>query len=368
MFEVSVNAYAQRRAFLCGKDARWNIYDVVVLLLAFLMLLSQYASVGFLRVARLCRLAKILRAFRVFTFFRGIRSMLISLSGSFVHLFSAMSVMCVFMYTVALIMMQGIASEAEPGGVLEGITDGTGINPRTLDMFSPLSKQDSHVQQVFMLYGGVERTMMTLFMTISGGIEWKVAAWPMFQLGWFYGLLWTTYIAFMVFGLLNVLTGIFVDAAIQAMMNDRDNIIQTQLEERHSLINMIHGIFQDSDADGSGQVTMDEFVEMLEKPDMVAYLEAMGIDISEAKGLFRLLDDDGSGVVSIDEFVTGFLRLKGGAKAVDMVMLLYENRKISKKLNRIFKETQRTNQNIISATRAAQAKPRNVLGSGRIGL
>lgn len=50
-------------------------------------------------------------------------------------------------------------------------------------------------------------------------------------------------------------------------------------------------------------------------------------------GIFQLLDD-GSGIVSIDEFVMGFLRLKGNAKAVDLVTLMYENRKMSKLVKR----------------------------------
>merc|ERR1719499_3087492 len=91
---------------------------------------------------------------------------------------------------------------------------------------------------------------------------------------------------------------------------------------------------------------------------MVAYLSAIGIDPSEAQGLFKLLDDDGSGSVSIEEFITGFLRLKGGAKAVDMVMLLYENRKIGKKLNKIFKEARHTNVNLshMMTTEAGSSK------------
>merc|ERR1719195_342799 len=190
--------------------------------------------------------------------------------------------------------------------------------------------------------------MMTLFMTISGGLEWSAVAHPMVELGWVYGVLWTCYTTFMIFGMLNVLTGIFVDAAFQAMNSDRDNIIQTQLEERHSLINKIRETFKTFDADNSGQVTIDEFKALLENPEMVAYLSAIGIDPSEAQGLFKLLDDDGSGSVSIDEFITGFLRLKGGAKAVDMVTLLYENRKMSKKLNRIFSEAKSVNFNINS--------------------
>jgi len=355
IFEVLVNGYAQKRDFWCGKECRWNAFDLLVIALSICLQVLQFASAGFLRVARLARLGKILRAFRVFKFLRGLRSMMISITGSIVQLFSAMFIMCIFMYTVALIIMQGMASETESGGILEGAINASATKPSSMPMFGAFSDDDTIVQQVYLLYGNIQRTMMTLFMTISGGLEWRQAALPMSKLGWVYGVLWMAYIAFMIFGMLNVLTGIFVDAAFQAMTNDRDNIIQTQLEEKHSLINMIRGIFEDSDVDGSGQVTFLEFQKLLDNPDMVAYLEAMGIDSTEAQGLFRLLDDDGSGVVSIEEFITGFLRLKGSAKAVDMVMLLYENRKISKKLNKIFKEARHANLSL-SNMKAAGAK------------
>jgi len=281
------------------------------------------------------------------------------------HLVSALFLMCLFMYMVALGIMQGIVFETEPGGVLEGISDGTAKNPRALGMFSPLENGDTLVQQVYVLYGGIERTIMTLLMTVTGGPEWREAAWPMTQVSWFNGVLWTCYILFMIFGMLNVLTGIFVDAAIQASANDRDNMIQTQIEERHSFINMIRSVFVDSDTDNSGQVSEKEFHELLKNSEMVAYLKAMGIDSSEASGLFRLLDDDGSGCVDIEEFITGFLRLKGQAKAVDMVMLLYENRKISKKLNRIFKEARLTNHTV--STLRAEGTPSDVHPAAQTG-
>jgi len=346
IFELLVNLYAQRRDFILGSDRYWNIFDVAVVLTALVMQMYEFANVGFLRVVRLLRLGRMLRAFRVFKFFRGIRSMLISLSGSIMHLCSAMLLMAIFMYTVALVLMQGIASETEPGGVLEGNWDDTVTDTGDLTMFQTLDDGYTNLQHVYMLYGTVLRTMVTLFMTISGGLEWKLAAWPLMKLSWVYAAMWTLYITFMIFGMLNVLTGIFVDAAFQAMNGDRDNIIQAQLEERHSMINKIRAVFKQSDTDDSGQVTIDEFKNLLKNREMVAYLNAIGIDSSEAKGLFRLLDYDGSGEVSVDEFVTGFLRLKGGAKAVDMVMLLYENRKIIKKLNKIFQETKCANANI----------------------
>jgi len=343
IFEVLVNLYAQRKDFFCGQDWFWNAFDVLVVTTAIFLQIYEFANVGFLRVVRLLRLGRMLRAFRVFKFLRGIRSMLISISGSMLHLFSAMLLMSVFMYTVSLVFIQSISAETEPGGELTGTAKGNAANPRELTVFSSFEDGDTLLQKFHIRYGGVGRTMMTLFMTISGGLEWREAAAPMVELGWIYAVLWTCYIMFMIFGMLNVLTGIFVDAAFQAMNNDRDNIIQTQLEEKHSLINTIRTVFQESDDDGSGQVSLEEFQTLLKNQEMKAYLDAIGIDSSEAHGLFRLLDDDGSGTVSVDEFVTGLLRVKGSAKAVDMVMLLYENRKISKKLSRIFRQMRSVN-------------------------
>merc|ERR1712008_293823 len=93
------------------------------------------------------------------------------------------------------------------------------------------------------------------------------------------------------------------------------------------------------DSDGSGMLNEEEMDRLLQDTELLAYMNAIGVDSTEAKGLFTLLDDDGSGNISIDEFVTGFLRLKGSAKAVDMVTLMYENRKISKQLKFICGET-----------------------------
>jgi hypothetical protein len=202
--------------------------------------------------------------------------------------------------------------------------------------FSP---EQTEIEGIATLYETLPKTMMTLFFTVSGGLEWRVSAAPLVKMSLYYAVIWTAYVAFMVFGLLNVLTGIFVESAMSAVNNDRDNLIQTHLDERESLIETITAVFINSDTEGSGQITEKEMDGILQSPELVAYFNAIGVDTTEAMGLFQLLDDDCSGTVSIDEFVTGFLRLKGTAKAVDMVTLMYENRKISKLIKAILRES-----------------------------
>jgi len=351
-FELLVNAYAQRWDFICGKEWRWNAFDVFVVFFSLVMQILQYASVSFLRVtrvARLFRMGKFLRAFRVVKFLRSIRSMLISISGSILHLLSALLVMCTFMLVVSLVIMQGISNDLPKVPLQPSSNEQSSAN--LLDDSSQLSIPD-----IAKLYGSVPKTMMTLFITVTGGFEWSKAAGPIVKLDLYYGVIWTAYIAFMVFGLLNVLTGIFVETAMSAMNGDRDNMIQAQLEERENLISAITTVFMTSDTNGSGQMTEQEMDVILQDPEVVAYFHAIGVDTTEAMGLFQLLDDDGSGTVSIDEFVTGFLRLKGSAKAVDMVTLMYENRKISKLLKHICSE-QRKVQNMVTALQQGVRSP-----------
>mmetsp|Transcript_37819 Transcript_37819/g.70069 ORF Transcript_37819/g.70069 Transcript_37819/m.70069 type:complete len:112 (+) Transcript_37819:2-337(+) len=69
----------------------------------------------------------------------------------------------------------------------------------------------------------------------------------------------------------------------------------------------------------------------LADPSVYTYLEALDINLTDARTLFQLLDTDLSGAVDIDEFCDGCLRLKGSAKALDIHCVITE-------LSRFFKK------------------------------
>merc|ERR1711933_291595 len=71
---------------------------------------------------------------------------------------------------------------------------------------------------------------------------------------------------------------------------------------------------------------MGEFETYMCNEKCQAYLETLGIDLSDAWSLFKMLDSDGGGTIDVEEFVSGCLNLKGSAKAVHIAKMEHDSR------------------------------------------
>jgi len=79
---------------------------------------------------------------------------------------------------------------------------------------------------------------------------------------------------------------------------------------------------------------------MLDKAEVRAYFEHLGLDAGDAWDLFKILDQDESSYINLDEFTTGCLRLKGPAKVIDVEKLQYENKHMRRRLWAFMKQTE----------------------------
>jgi hypothetical protein len=178
-------------------------------------------------------------------------------------------------------------------------------------------------------------SLLTLFQAISGGIDWQTAMATLQRLdgGNGYALLFCFYIFFMVLGVLNVVTGAFVDSFAVVSQRDRDVVVQDEMNRNRKYIEDMRSIFEGADTDGSGTLTMEEFEKHLVDERVKAFFATLDLPVSQVVQLFTLLDADGTDEICIGEFVTGCLRLKGDAKAIDVNMLLYQNEYMLHKVN-----------------------------------
>merc|ERR1712032_1305850 len=117
--------------------------------------------------------------------------------------------------------------------------------------------------------------------------------------------------------------------------NDRELAAQNEMERNRAIFAELNWLFRELDADNSGQITLEEFDERTKLPQVAAIFSALGLDVSDAKRFFTLLDVDGSCLLEIDEFVIGCMSLKGHAKTIGMETLLYENKRMMARWQRI---------------------------------
>jgi hypothetical protein len=173
-------------------------------------------------------------------------------------------------------------------------------------------------------FGTFRTSVLSLYMSMMGGVDWGDIYVVIEPMGVFYSYLYLFYLFFTLFGIVNVITGIFVESAMQASQGDREILVKSQLATQDKYMKDMLRFFQEIDVDGSGTIGLEEFESNLEDERALAYFEAMKLDISEVKTLFQLMDVDGSGDINVEEFISGCQRLKGETRALDFCMLHYE--------------------------------------------
>jgi len=184
-------------------------------------------------------------------------------------------------------------------------------------------------------FGSLYSCMISLFCAISGGNDWMAYGQPLRTLGsgdvWF--LVFIFYIGVSTIGVMNVVTGIFVDSAV--CTRTEDEVVQNWREDQERTSKEVRRIFQAADKDESGELTLEELMEQLENPWVTAYFSGINIDPNEAKIIFTLMDTNNSGSVTIDEFVDGTMKLKGFAKSVDIMAMMFDQAASAVKLNKL---------------------------------
>lgn len=175
--------------------------------------------------------------------------------------------------------------------------------------------------EMALYWGSMGESMLTLYKSLSGGISWHACLRSLREASTISFFFFLAYIAFGYYVILNVVTGIFCNSAIESARLDKDVAIAIKLKQRDTFVRSMKGFFRDIDDDHSDHITLLELEKAAENKQMQALFESMDIETSDVWALFSLMDSDGDGRINIEELVDGCLKYKGMAKAMHVAKL-----------------------------------------------
>lgn len=208
--------------------------------------------------------------------------------------------------------------------------------------------------EITLMYGSVHAAMFTLYQAAFGGNDWAVFFDVIQVTGALNSAIFVFYVAFIQIALVNILTGIFVDNAMQIARPDQDALAleQSKTEAEVASADELRRICLEADINESGGISLDEMRELFRSDDLKKHLKALGFDVAEASIFFNMLaashhHED----IPIDAFVRASMRLKGKASSLDMQAMLFETGRIQREQVKLASELKITHSEVLQILR-----------------
>lgn len=315
VFSIFYMAEMVVKVALMGRTYCWypfNLLDAAVVVLYFVELLALLLGTadrlpaGILKVSRIARLPRVARA----------SSMLCSLFRSL------------------YLSLKGLADVAVLLGLVVFITGLAMARLVSVFLLDDCSLDVALCEWAYLHYGSATRASWTMFQaTLSGG--WPTWAAELVEgvSGW-YLLFWVLYVLVVWFGVLRVITALFVKQTMEAAAFDHESLIKEKMQQKGRVAASMRKLFVVVDEDGDGTINYDEFKAALLNPRAVAWLHGLGIEAEEMDALFHMIDD-GDGSIHLDEFLASAARLRGWARGSDQIAMLANQRMMISRLEEI---------------------------------
>mmetsp|Transcript_45298 Transcript_45298/g.101976 ORF Transcript_45298/g.101976 Transcript_45298/m.101976 type:complete len:620 (-) Transcript_45298:96-1955(-) len=288
--ELGMKLLVHRCSFFVNEEWKWNIFDLMCVLPIYSVLSAGQSNASFARVLRILKMTRLFRVFRLMRFFNELRMFLYLIVRGMPTLFWTLVMICSINFIFGIAFVQGVESY----------------------LTTPTSYDPERDEKLRTYWGGVIKAMVTLFMAITGGYDWKEVGNPLRAVGPMYHSIFIFYIVFVILGVLNILIGMFSESAQEASTQDVGSAVQMSEDLQASFDEGMTNLFKMLDVDGSGDMTLEEFEEQKDDEIVRAYLRVLGIEVANAELLFKTLAGE-DGVVDLEEFVTGCAAVKGVA-------------------------------------------------------
>jgi len=326
-----------------------NIFDALLVVVNFLELILLPAvlpdgggelRINHVRIIKLLRMGRTLRIVKTLSIFLPLRVLMGTCIASLGAFFWSIVLLLVLKITFALIISQALH---------------TWIMDESQDVEARL--------QINALYGSFLKATYTMFeITYSGG--WPTQVRPVLDLvdPW-YAAAFLPYVTVVVFAVLRIVTALFLKETLASAAQDAELVIEETRRTAIKYHERLVDLFKVFDEDQDGLLTPDEFIQAMSLPSVQQYLRFLDLGVRDVRPLFDILAEGEDGLITIADFTKGLMQVKGGARALDIIILQHESSKLMKRCDEIHR--------LISGSKEADAHPkpgprRNSLVEGRV--
>mmetsp|Transcript_12225 Transcript_12225/g.22603 ORF Transcript_12225/g.22603 Transcript_12225/m.22603 type:complete len:475 (-) Transcript_12225:44-1468(-) len=299
----------------------WNVFDYVLVVFTCAGLVksleddnSYMQLVGGLRIVRYIRIVRSIRGPRIF------RELYMIMQG-LLHALATLAWVMLLLFIVVYCF-----------GVM--LTTFVGQSERAHE----------HLRYWEQYAGTVWRSMWTTIQIVTFDQWASDIARPMNEVSPGIFLLIIGVIAICTFGILNVMVSVMVQQVLSIAKENNDKVDSVLEKNDRMILRSMVDDFKDCDGGAKDELDIVEFRRLLQTQSFAYKLRLLGVQIDEAEHLFELMDADDSGTLSPEEFINGLQKLKGNAKGQDLVQLICFAQKQSLRAKRYVERVQKLNQ------------------------
>mmetsp|Transcript_101993 Transcript_101993/g.186938 ORF Transcript_101993/g.186938 Transcript_101993/m.186938 type:complete len:590 (+) Transcript_101993:74-1843(+) len=282
--------------WVAPSDWQWNVFDICLVISSLVSDAFSGINLSFIRMFRFLRVVRVARIIRVLRFFRHLRRMLFAILACLGSLAWAFVFLGMVMFMFSILFVQGAVF--------------------SLNDLRKTSEEYIQVRnETKRWFGSLTDAMMSLLAAVTGGADWLTIRGPLEHTGALYSLAFVAYMLFVTVGVMNVLTGVFLNSAEDFV--DMSMIVQNEEVRVERFVEQMLELFNSLDVCHTGQVDWPTFNQVLRDARLRAYFSSLQLEPTHIRLMFDLLDERGEGKINLNDFLIGMVRLKGEAKAID---------------------------------------------------
>eukprot|EP00927_Polykrikos_kofoidii_P020174 TRINITY_DN19507_c0_g1_i1.p1 TRINITY_DN19507_c0_g1~~TRINITY_DN19507_c0_g1_i1.p1 ORF type:complete len:810 (+),score=157.52 TRINITY_DN19507_c0_g1_i1:42-2432(+) len=349
--EIIVRLAVNRHRFFYTGPWQWNIFDFVLVLLQLvdvfvevtvgrklseLQTAQSVKNVAFVRVLRVMRILRVLRLARLLQFVGELNVVTNAIIGSLRALLGTLLLLLLLVYCVGIFFTLVVTAH------------------RVRDIQIDQRESDPRLR---VYWGSLWRTMLTLFESCFGGLDWDDAVMPLTDISEMMAVSFVLFIAFVLIAMMNIITGIFVESAIRKAESVKATSLRKFLKG--------HLCFE-SNENSTQNMTIErsQLQAILDNPHTKTQLLDYGVDANEAELLFEFLRRDDAETVDANELLAGMIRLRIGTRFIDTLTLLASIRDVQVQMREALTDFDGAQRDVRRATEATAEAMRLVAHGG----